>query len=310
MKRIILTLTLLLSAASLSSRAQGTSAAQFLDISPDAASLSLGGSGLTLSEGAFSVWSNPASSALSSKKLAAGASYGLWQPSYSASSFAAASGYVRLGKKLSVNFLGKYYMHKSYDIAGADGIVSGSFTPSEMNFALGVSYALLPTLSLGVNLGYLHSDIGAPESASGLVSDLALQYRYKDLDAALALRNLGTKISYGASSYSLPTRADLGLSYTLGRSRAADHTLALHAQASAYLADSLFRLAGGLRYSFKQTAYIAGGYSAVLSSPEMGFASLGAGLSLWGVEIGAAYLLGSSDNPNSGSLLVNLSYSF
>lgn len=310
MKRIILTLTLLLSAASLSSRAQGSSAAQFLDICPDAASLSLGGSGLTLSEGAFSVWSNPASSALSSKKLAAGASYGLWQPSYSASSFAAASGYVRLGKKLSVNFLGKYYMHKSYDITGADGIVSGSFTPSEMNFALGVSYALLPSLSLGVNLGYLHSDIGAPESASGLVSDLALQYRYKDLDAALALRNFGTKISYGASSYSLPTRADLGLSYTLGRSSAADHTLALHAQASAYLADSLFRLAGGLRYSFKQTVYLAGGYSTVLSSPEMGFASLGAGLRLWGVELGAAYLLGASDNPNSGSLLVNLSYSF
>ena len=194
-KRIILTLTLLLSAVCAPAWAQGSSAAQFLDISPDAASLSLGGSGLTVDAGAFSVWSNPASSALSSKTLAVGAAYGLWQPSYSASSYAAASGYVRLGKKLSVNFLGKYYMHKSYDITGADGIVSGSFTPSEMNFALGVSYALLPSLSLGVNLGYLHSDIGAPESASGLVSDLALQYRYKDLDAALALRNLCTKIS-------------------------------------------------------------------------------------------------------------------
>ena len=46
MKRIILTLTLLLSAAGLSSRAQGSSAAQFLDVIPDAASLSLGGSGV------------------------------------------------------------------------------------------------------------------------------------------------------------------------------------------------------------------------------------------------------------------------
>ena len=180
-----------------------------------------------------------------------------------------------------------------------------------MNFALGASYALLPSLSLGVNLGYVRSDIGAPQAGSALVSDLALQYRYKDLDAALSVRNLGTKISYGgASSYSLPSQAELGLSYTLGRTKAADHRLALHAQASAYLADSLFRLAGGLRYSFKETVYIAGGYSTVLSSPEMGFASVGAGLRLWGIELGACYLLGSSDNPNSGSLLVNLSYSF
>ena len=311
MKRIILTLTLLLSAVCAPAWAQGSSAAQFLDISPDAASLSLGGSGLTLDAGAFSVWSNPASSALSSKKLAVGAAYGLWQPSYSASSYAAASGFVRIGKSLAVNFLGKYYMHQSYDLTGEDGIVNGSFTPNEMNFALGVSYALLPSLSLGVNLGYVRSDIGAPQAGSALVSDLALQYRYKDLDAALSVRNLGTKISYGgASSYSLPSKAELGLSYTLGRTKAADHRLALHDQASAYLADSLFRLAGGLRYSFKETVYIAGGYSTVLSSPEMGFASVGAGLRLWGVELGACYLLGSSDNPNSGSLLVNLSYSF
>ena len=82
MKRIILTLTLLLSAVCAPAWAQGSSAAQFLDISPDAASLSLGGSGLTLDAGAFSVWSNPASSALSSKKLAAGAAYGLWQSVY------------------------------------------------------------------------------------------------------------------------------------------------------------------------------------------------------------------------------------
>ena len=107
MKRIILTLTLLLSAVCAPAWAQGSSAAQFLDISPDAASLSLGGSGLTLDAGAFSVWSNPASSALSSKKLAVGAAYGLWQPSYSASSYAAASGFVRIGKSLAVNFLGK-----------------------------------------------------------------------------------------------------------------------------------------------------------------------------------------------------------
>lgn len=295
-----------LTAGSFRSFAQGT-AVHFLNASPDARTLSVGGASAASEADAFAFWNNGASSALSARKMAVAASFGLWQPDVTGAQQYAVAGYGRIGERWSINAGGKYFRHRSYDIADDGGVFSGTFNPYEMSFGAGAGFSILPFLSVAASFNYIRSDIGASAAAGAFAADIGLYFRMNGIRAGLVAANLGSRIDYGAGGYNLPAHVDIAGGYTLGTDR---HILAADMQAGIMLSDSSFSAKGGLEYRFGSLFRLAGGYCWNASPMLPGFASLGAGLSLYGVSLDVAYLFGGEGNAASNTLMFNLGYSF
>ena len=116
------------------------SAAQFLNASPDAKTLSVGGASVGSEANAFAFWNNAASAGLSDKTMAASAAFGLWQPDAMKAQTYAVAGYGRIGKRWSITAGGKMARYQSYDIADDNGLFTGSFTPMEMALGVGAGF--------------------------------------------------------------------------------------------------------------------------------------------------------------------------
>lgn len=283
------------------------SAAQFLNASPDAKTLSVGGASVASEANAFAFWNNAASAGLSDKTMAASAAFGLWQPDAMKTQTYAVAGYGRIGKRWSITAGGKMARYQSYDIADDNGLFTGSFTPMEMAFGVGAGFNILSGLSVSATFNYIRSDIGAPEVANAFAADLGVYFKHKGLRAALSAANLGTSVNYGGKDYSLPAHIDLGAGYTLGEGT---HRMSVDAQAGYLITDSVVSAKGGLSYLFKDTFRLSGGYCWNSDSDFPSYATLGAGLCLFGVSLDAAYVLAPQGNPMGNTLMFNLGYSF
>lgn len=306
MKRFSLIL-LVLSGIPVAVSAQGVS---FLDYNPDAHALGVAGASAVDDATAFSVWNNAATTAFSEDKFSAGASFALWQPSFSNVRQAAVAGYGVISERLSINAGFRYDVYQPYDTADENGIYTGTFTPSGMQGTIGASFLAIPSLAVSVSASFVHSDIGGPKAANTFCFDIGLLYKYRTFRAALTAANLGASFNYGgASSYSLPSRVDLGLGYGIGYGHGR-HTLDINAQGSYLLMTGGMRAAAGLRYCFNGLVHVSAGYNCGLSESLPNFASLGAGVSFWGVGLDFAYLMASAGTPMAGTMVVNLSYAF
>ena len=305
MKRIFATLFAVLSCAAAAS-AQG---AAFLDYDPDARSLGVAGASAVQEATAFSVWNNGAASVFSDNKFAAGASYGMWQPSFADVKQAAVAGYGVISDRWSINAGFRYDAYQPIETADENGIYSGSFTPNGMHATLGAAFRIIPSLAVSASASFVHSDIGGPQAANAVAFDIGLLYRLGNFKAALTAANLGTSLNYGGTgSYALPARIDLGVGYGIGHAEGR-HTLDVSAQGS-YLLSGGARAAAGLRYCFNGMVNVAAGYNCGLAGGLPSYATLGAGLSFFGVSLDFAYLLASADTPMSGTMVINLSYAF
>ena len=304
MKKILAISVCLLSAVSVL-RAQSVSAL-FLDVNADVKALSTAGSSAAVAtDGAFLLRNNAASSSVSDKRFAVGASYGLWMPNSTAASAMSLAATSRLGKRLGVAVDVNYFTYKPVEISNPEGVYTGSLTPNDMSVSAGLSYRIVGGLSAGVNLRWLRSEVGAPKAGTAFAADFGVLYRLKAFRAGLNLLNLGSKLDFGGSSrYSLPSRLDLAAGYRLGAN--AKHSLDITAAAAMCLPDSAMSVSAGLRYAFNSLFWLAGGYRLALSDKLPSFAGFGAGLSVFGIELGAAYVLFPSDS----ALMFNLSYSF
>ena len=109
MKKLIL--SLLIAASSTALFAQ-TYAAQFLDVNPDARSLSVANSAVVMDASSFSVWNNAAASVFSDKSFSAAASYGMWQPSAADAQIMSAAGFGKIGEKVVHHQARKYGVTK------------------------------------------------------------------------------------------------------------------------------------------------------------------------------------------------------
>lgn len=309
MKKLLLTLAVALSAPLLAFSQEGP-AGQFLELSPDARALSVGGASLTMEPSSYAIWEGGAASAFSAKTLSVSATYGLWQPKGAGASVIAVAGYGKLSRKLSLNVGFKYMLEKGYDQTDINGSYLGSFTPKEFNVSAGVGYRFIPCLSAGLSLTYLRSDLGGPEVANGVGVDVSVLYKWRGLKASLQASNLGSKLNYGGSQkYSLPSKLMLGVGYTLGKEQAKNH-VDFMAQGGMYFKGASGFGSVGVQYRLKEVFRLAAGYNYSSSDVLPSFASVGAGFCVAGVSFDLSYLIGSGDNLASNTLMFNIGYTF
>lgn len=304
MKRIIF-LNIFLAFATVSVSAQSFPS---LLVGSDAAGFSIGSATVAGAPGAYSLENNVAGMSFINGRMSAGASFGMWQPSYGNDKVIGASAAVKATKRLAFGAAFKYFAQPSYEITTDSGTASreGSFRPSEFNVTVGGSFAVTSYLSVGLAARMLHSSLATNVSANVFGADLGIYFRMKGLSAGLSVNNLGTKAKFENNSYVQPMMAKLGVGYT----RAFDkHALSATAETDILFAGAVMAGAG-IEYSFRDLLFVRGGYhyGAPHKAVVPSYGSAGLGVKFFGISLDAAYLFGSEILKNSFCL--SLGYEF
>ena len=296
MKKIFYPIISAAAAVALFSTAAQAQTASFLDVNPDPVAMSVAGTGTVMEATPFAMWNNIAATALGDRTLQVGAAYSLWQPSYTSNHVAAVAGYGRVAKFMTVSASVKYFSHKPYDVTdGVTGAVTGSFTPMDLQAGIGLGFKILPILSLGANVNYVHSDIGGPKKGGAVSADFGALLDLKFLRVGVTAANIGSRLDYGGTTaYSLPANVKLGVG-TIQRFGPEDrHAVAVNLEGGMTFEQSAFFAGVGAQYVFNDFVRVAFGYhygdKDKLTAGS--YASFGAGIKFMGISVNAAYILG------------------
>ena len=237
-----------------------------------------------LSMGGTDNLESPATFALGSTKLDAEGNFLMWN---------AAAAYkdvnlnadMRFGK-LSLKVLG------SYDIGSA----SASLKTSNMMAGAGVGFAITDFLSIGATGKYLGMSLGSDTNLSAFCGDVMMAAKFGGFNAALGVRELGTKVS----GYSLPTSVALGLGYGIdfGEKNRVD----ARADFDYYLCKAI-SLGAGARYCWNNMVSLSAGYH--YGGVVGNFASVGGAVTFKGLRLGAVGMFGSGLNA-----MMSIGYTF
>lgn len=228
--------------------------------------------------------------------------YGMWAPQTADNTIIGAAASYRLNDRLAFSLEGRSLKDKPYTIMNSKGLAEGEFTPSDMIIGLGASYGINDQLSVGLKAKMLSSSIAPDIQGSAMCVDLRAGYATDLFAAGLSLKNIGSKIDYGAGGYSLP--ASVALDGTV--SPVSGLTVALDAD---YLFSGALMAGLGVEYTLLDLVSVRAGYhygDAAKALPS--YAAAGLGVQFAGIKLNAAYLLASDSL--GGTLLLSAGYSF
>lgn len=283
-----------------------------LDVNPDPVALGMAGTGTVMQATPFSMWNNIAASALDDEKFQIGAVYSLWQPSSTANNTVAVAGYGRIAKFMTISAGIKYFGHTPYDITdGTTGLVTGSFTPIDLEAGIGLGFRILPILSLGANVSYVHSDIGGPQKGGAVSADFGALLDLKFMRIGVTVDNIGSKICYGGPEYALPSNAKLGLGtiQKLGEK----NELSVNLEGGLTLAETSFFAGVAAQYVYNDFFRVSAGYHYGDATKQYfgSYASVGVGIKFVGISVNAAYLISADkDSALGNTFSIGLGYSF
>lgn len=273
-------------------------------IDSDAASLGCASATVATGTGAFAMESNVAGLAFPEGKVAAGISYGMWQPKMADDKVLSAGVMWKITSRIAVGAQYKGLSQPSYTITSGNGVasqVNGTFTPKESVIRIGGAFAFAERFSLGAGANIVSSSLAPDAKANVFGVDIGIRYMSDAFQAGLAVNNLGGKVNYGGSGYSQPGVLKAGAAYSF-------KGLTAGAEAD-YLFEGGLMAAAGLEYSYRNILSARAGYHYGNEKKAIpSYASLGLGAKLYGISLDAAYLLGSDILGNT--LLFTLGYSF
>lgn len=291
----------------------------FYNVSSDARTLSLGGSGVSSSASAYSIFNNTAATVLSEDKFAVGVNYMNWQPSDLAINSMALGAYYKPIDAVSIA-LGVRYEFNTMDELSGDNLVLGTYTPYNMTVDLGVGVKIINGLSAAVNLRYIDSRI-YKDNAAAFGADIQFMYNIKRTTIGLSVNNIGTKSTYNEidsegnnhkSILEMPTNLKLGASHNYLKSEMHELTSVLElGYVLAPEGSDTFFGSLGLEYGFKDMLFVRAAYSLADSDKFIpSHLSCGIGVKYAGVTLDLAYLTTFGSSVLNNTFSVNLSYGF
>ncbi|MBO0933443.1 type IX secretion system outer membrane channel protein PorV [Fibrella aquatilis] len=211
------------------------SATPFLNFTPDARSGALGDAGVALDNAdANSIFWNPSKLVYAKQDAGASVSYTPWLRDLIGDMYYGYfSGYKKLGKDQAIGLSLLYFDLGTINFTTSQGLSAGSFNSREYALTASYSRRLAKNFSMGVNLKYLNSNLGAGTSVNGTpieagstaAADISAYYNNSSRDAVtgkgvswaygLMISNLGGRINYGSAElYYIPTNFRLGGLFT------------------------------------------------------------------------------------------------
>ena len=302
--KLIYTLALCLSVPALNISAKDTEALPFIRIVRDPASGAMGFAGVASSSSiAYSSFSNPAMIPFFDKTGDIAFSYQNWAPDgVKSSNFNLGAGFKLFDGRLGFGFGGAFQNGEKYDTFNEAGVMTGSYTPNDMQINLGASSLITKNFSFGINLRYARQSLSHDNASYETVAtDMFIAYRLNEFNFTAGLSSLGSSVkSASDEDFTIPTSATLGAEWH--RTLAKEHGIKAVADFDYFFSDNV--TAGfGAQYSWKDMVFIRTGYhfgsdKAVLPS----FLTLGGGIKHKRIRLDAAWLTGNDAIKNSLSL--------
>ena len=269
----------------------------------------MGGTSVTRTSGiSYASFSNAAAIPFSDRTFDVAAGYGMWYPSSSTVNNVSAGAAWNAGGKFGIAAGFSYGICQEYEIMNTSGQAAGSFSPSEIQANIGLAWRFLPFISVGADVKYLGNTLAEGQSYSAVSSDIFLMSEFSSFMAAIGVSSLGSKVrSASGESFSLPASATLGLGY--GDVFGQRHGVEVLVDADCYFSGA-FSAAAGASYTYNDMVSVRAGYRYGGDSVIPSFASVGAGVKLFGVRLDAAYLIASGDSPLKNTFCIGIGYSF
>lgn len=282
---------------------------QFLSLPSDPITISMGNSSTAAISSTFSFYNNSAAILLSEQKSAVGISWLNWQPDEGKNNLYTASGYSKIGTKLSISAGFKYLNYPSQALIDINGNETGSFSPTEYSFGAGLGFLITHSLSASINFNYISSKMGDDAKGSAFAIDAAVMYKIKMFRIGVTASNIGSKIDYGYDKYSLPSNIKLGLG--IDDCIAGKSNLAITAEGGMMTSNSSAFAGIGAEYNYNKIVFVrAGAYYGDKEKATPSFGSFGLGFNLRGITLNAAYIIAGSDSPINNSMSLSLGYEF
>jgi len=322
---IIVALHCFLSFTIIAQNGINSGAANFLDINPNPASVSLGGAGTAVRTGIFSYLNNPALSVFEKGIGGVGYSYTPWMKQYDAKTLNSAALSWKIGDNGRVfgGFRHFSYKNETY-ISDSNGNITDSFSPKEWSAEIGYSMSFANNFSAGLTARWISSNMGsydALKSGSTLAVDLGVLYHTNiasmsdsKLSFGLTASNLGGKISYGenGAKNDLPSKIKAGGSLDMFLSE--EHSVLFAIDAGYRLSPSdisSVETGLGVQYAFKNMIMIRGGYHIGDKEKSYGsYASLGVGVDIFDIKCDFSYLLASKPSVLNNVWQVAIGFNF
>lgn len=202
-----------------------------LGVTPDARAGAMGDVGAATEPDENSQYWNPAKYAFAYSRGGFSVNYTPWlRKIVSGINLAYLSGYWKFGydDQQAVSASMRYFSLGEVEVWNSAGNLTQAINPYEMAVDIGYSRKLSESLSMGVVMRYIHSDMtyddGDNEPANAWAADVAAYYTaypqigYNECQWSwgLNLSNIGSKVSYdgGATSQFLPCNLRIGTSFT------------------------------------------------------------------------------------------------
>ncbi len=309
--RIILT-GLALCLVQFSGKAQET-ALQFSRFVQNPAAAGMGGSEMTSTDNiAYSAYGNIAAAAFSELKMDVAVSYQLWGGDSIGENFINAGGGFKIGEKavLGANFT--YGINDEYYVYDSNGNSNGSFTPSDLQFALGFGYRINDIFSVGVNARVINSSLSDDDSYTAFAGDIMgmakIPFGVSAFKAAAGVRNVGSSVEASdGEKYSIPSSAAIALG--IETFAAKKHKIDASADLDYFFEDGL-AVSAGAAYTYNKLLSARLGIHTGGIIPT--YASFGLGVNYKGVKLDAAYILplGEDADGLKNTFCVGIGYSF
>jgi Type IX secretion system protein PorV len=210
-----------------------TSAVPFLRIVSDARGGGMGDVGIATSADANSLHYNPSKLAFAEKKVSISATYTPWMRSLGLQDvyMAYLSGYSRIDDLQTFGGSIRYFSLGDIEFTDENGGPLGQGRPNEFEIMGAYSRELSDNLSVGAGAKFIYSNLATGQVVQGAqirpgvsgAADLSMTYRTEiasagkdnELTFALAMSNIGAKISYTNSNVRdfLPTNLGLGAAW-------------------------------------------------------------------------------------------------
>ena len=236
-------------------------------------------------------------------RLDVNAFYGMWAPKTANNTMIGGNALVKIGKKLGISLEGRVFRDKPYELITTQALPAGTtFRPTDLIIGAGVSYDITDVFAIGLKGRMVSSAIASDAKGSAFCGDLSLTYSANIFSATAAVRNVGSKISYGGAAYALPALAALQGDVKPVKG------LTVGAEVDYLFAGNLMAGAG-VEYGIVDIVFLRGGFhycNASIGIPT--YASLGLGVKFAGVHLDATYLTASKTIGNT--LMFSLGYAF
>lgn len=256
---------------------------------------------------AWSAWMNSAAIPFSDAKMDIGVAYQHWSPSAMVERTIAAGASGHFGIfGISAGFMTR--SGDPYEIIDMNGVPSGQFTPRDIIGCGGLAIRILPYLSIGVDMRYVHQQTTSNDALAAFSADVLLMAKFGGFTAAAGIANVGGRVTDSdGETWAIPTSIALGLGYEAVFAEV--HGVDAYLDFDYFYNSKTITAAIGAQYGFKDMVFARAGYhigsqGAVLPS----FASVGLGCKFFGVRLDASYTFANKDLLNT--FTVGLGYSF